>query len=393
MKYLIFLFDGLADFPGKRTPLSDSFKPNLDYIASKGLVANLSLIDRKMWSEETRASVSHFANTSFLGYDPLKFYNKRGVLEAISAGIDYKNGWLAIRCDFGTIKNGIVVDRRAGRNTFGLDDLVRDVKKKVKVEAEFEFKRTYGHRAVLVFKKNLSDKIQLNDPLSTNLPPKEILPLDKKAEKSAELVKDFLDEANKILENHPVNEEREKKGIPPANCLLLREAGNKVNFFKPPFTKKHKVKAVAISEPGVMKATCMLAGFSAVDIPEDLDYKKGLEFIFETIGELLHKYDFIYSHIKWTDEAAHDKDFERKKKVIEEFDKHLEVYRDFNGKIVVTTDHITSCETGKHEFGRVPVLIYPYKGRKKVKKFDEISSMKGKKLKPRDLWKILFKSS
>ncbi|MEM5814958.1 MAG: hypothetical protein QXD89_00500 [Candidatus Aenigmatarchaeota archaeon] len=388
MKYLVFVFDGLAEFPENETPLSTAKKPNIDWLSSKGKVFRLSLIEKEMWNEETRASVSHIANTSFLGYDPRRFLNKRGILEAISAEIKYKNGWLAIRCDFGTIKNGIIVDRRAGRNTYGLDKLAEDINKKVKIGVDFEFKRTYGHRAVLVIKKKLSDKIQLNDPLSSYLPPKEILPLNKNAEETVKIVKEFLDKVSSLLEKHEINKKRIKIGLQPANYLLLREAGNRIVFFKPIFTKKYKVKAVVISETGVMKATCMLAGFDSVNIPENIDYSKGIKFIFEKIEELIQEYDFIYSHIKWTDEAAHDKNFERKKKIIEEFDKYLESYRNFEGKIVITTDHITSCKTGKHELGEVPLLLYPNKDGNR--KFDELSAKKSKKLKPKELWKIVF---
>lgn len=386
MKYLLFVFDGLADFPGRETPLSKANKPNMNYLASKGDVFRLRLIERKMWNEETRASVSHIANTSLLGYDPKKFNNKRGVLEAISANINYKNGWLALRVDFSTLENGIVIDRRAGRNIYGLDELSKDLNK-IKIGVPFEFKRTYGHRAVLVVKKNLSDKIQTNDPLSNNLPPKEIKALNKNAKTSEEILKKFVEKSYRILKEHEINKQRVRKGLLPANYLLFREPGNKLKAFKPLFTEKYKVKAIAIAEKGVMKATCMLAGFDSLEIPEGLSYKEGIKYIFEKIEELLPSYDFIYSHIKWTDEAAHDKDFEKKRRVIEEFDKYLENYREFKGKILITTDHITSCKTGKHEFGDVPLLIYPGRG---AKKFDEIEAYKRKIIKPKQLWKIVF---
>jgi len=390
MKYLVFVFDGLADFPTEKTPLRLAKKPNIDYFSSNGFVGRLKLINKKDWNEKTRASVSHIANTSFLGYNPKKFRNERGVLEAISAGLEYKNGWLSIRCDFATLENGIVVDRRAGRNTFGLDILEKEINKKIDIGVDFIFKRTYGHRAVLLIKENLSDKIQLNDPLSSNFPPKEIIPLSKKAEKSAKIVKDFIEQTRILLFQHDVNKKREKNGILPANYLLLREAGNKIKYFKPSFTKKYKVKAIVISEPGVMKATCMLAGFDSLDIFEEFDYKKGLKFVFEKIEEVLVDYNFVYVHLKWSDEAAHDKNYEKKKKIIEEFDKYLGEYKNFEGRIMITTDHITSCETGKHEFGDVPVLIYPYSKIKTVKYFDEISAQKSIRLTPKKLWKIFF---
>ncbi|MGC8993400.1 MAG: hypothetical protein ACP5F8_01945 [Candidatus Aenigmatarchaeota archaeon] len=389
MKVLFFVFDGLADFPKNKTPLSKANKPNINYLASKGLVAKLKLLKKSQWNEETRASVSHFANISLLGYDIEKFKLKRGVLEAVSAGIEFKNGWLALRCDFSTIKDGIIIDRRAGRETFGLDELARDLNK-IDIGLPFEFKRTYGHRAVLVLKEKLDENIQTNDPLSNNLPPKEIKALSKKAKRTEEILRRFIQESHELLKNHKINEERIKKGMLPANYILLREPGNKIFALSPSFRKRFNVRPLVISENGVMKATCMLAGFDALEIPEGLDYKKGIKFIFEKIEESLTYYDFIYSHIKWTDEAAHDGNFEKKKKIIEEFDKYLESYKDFKEKIIITTDHITSCETRKHEFGDVPVLIYPFK-KGKFKTFDEFVANKSIRLTPNKLWKIVFK--
>ena len=389
MKILFFVFNGLADFPEDKTPLSEAKKPNIDFLANKGIVGNLQLLKKSDWNEQTRASVSHLANISLFGYDIKKFPLKRGILEAISAGIEMKNGWLALRCDFATIKDGIIVDRRVGRETYGLDEIAKDLNK-IDIGIPFIFERTYGHRAVLVIKEKLSDNFEANDPLSNNLPPKEFKAKDKEAEKSVGIVKKFLEEATKVLENHKINKERIRKGMLPANYLLFREPGNKIIALMPSLRKRFNVKPLVISERGVMKATCMLAGFDAIEIPEGLDYKRGIRFIFEKIEESLPSYDFIYAHIKWTDEAAHDGDFEKKKKVIEEFDKYLENYRNFEGRIVITTDHITSCKTRKHEFGNVPVLISPIKSKKKFKTFDEFEAAKGMKLNSTKLWKIVF---
>ena len=90
-------------------------------------------------------------------------------------------------------------------------------------------------------------------------------------------------------------------------------------------------QAVCIAENGVIKATCMLAGFSAITVPE-LTAEATLDFIFDNIESALTEYDFVYAHIKGADEAAHDGDFERKRRVIEEIDKKLESFKNFDGK-------------------------------------------------------------
>ena len=91
----------------------------------------------------------------------------------------------------------------------------------------------------------------------------------------------------------------------------------------------------------------MLAGFSSINVPEFDSHDAWLDFIFENIEAALAEYDFVYAHIKGADEAAHDKDPGRKRKIIEDIDRHLEGFKNFDGIVVLTCDHITSSESGR----------------------------------------------
>jgi 2,3-bisphosphoglycerate-independent phosphoglycerate mutase len=54
---------------------------------------------------------------SILGYGPQNDEASRGVLEAVGAGLAFKDGDLALRCNFATLgPRGEIIDRRAGRN-------------------------------------------------------------------------------------------------------------------------------------------------------------------------------------------------------------------------------------------------------------------------------------
>ena len=385
-KKVIFLFlDGLPDIPvDDKTPLTEADKPNIDWFAKNGATGEMLLLDKSYWTELTRTSVSHTANISLLGYDSKKFPVKRGVLEAVGADIQYKEGYLALRCNFATVDKDLrVVDRHVGRDITGLAELARYINENVNIGVPFIFKRTYEHRAALFIRMNLSDEISSNDPMKEGERVKRISATKPDALVSAKIVQDFIDKVHGLIEYHKVNEERTKKKIPAANYILVREAGNKLLDLLPHFTKKHKIKkAVAISEPGSIKATCMLAGFESITVPEIVDggrinYRKTMDFVFNNIEYALPDYDFVFAHIKETDVAAHDKDFDRRKEVIEAIDKHLEAFKDSGNILVITSDHITSTETGKHEYGVVPVLVYG-KGKDKSKKFDEVSVKKGK---------------
>ncbi|MFH8086352.1 MAG: 2,3-bisphosphoglycerate-independent phosphoglycerate mutase [Candidatus Aenigmatarchaeota archaeon] len=377
-KKIVFLvIDGLADLPiNNKTPLSEAKKPNLDYFASKGLLGQIVLVKKSYWNELTRSSVSHIANISLLGFNPYKLEIKRGPLEAVGANIPYTEGHLAVRCNFATVdKELTVLDRHIGRNFSGLDEITRTINEQVNIGVPFVFMRTYGHRAVLIIKEKLSDKITDSDPYYTGEKVKKVEPLEPEAKRSAELVQKFLDRARELIEFHPANEKRIKDGLPPANYIITREAGNKLPSL-PNFSKKYKVKAVCIAENGVMKATCLLAGFNAITVPE-LKFQPSLKFIFDSIDAALAEYDFVYAHIKGPDEPAHDGDFHKKREMIEEIDRKLERFKNFKGILVVTCDHITSCKTRKHEFGAVPVLVYG-KGKGKSKAFNEMEAEKGK---------------
>lgn len=390
-KVIFLLIDGMPDLPEQKTPLSSAYKPNLDFFAKNGMCGEILPIEKKFWNETTRTSVSHLANFSLLGYDLKPEQMKRGPIEAVGSDIPYQQGWLALRCNFVTVDNELkVLDRRVGRNSQGLDEIARYINEHVKLEVGHIFMRTYGHRAVLILKEKLSDKITDSDPYFDWERVRKIEALSPEASRSAQLVQEFIEKARQVIEYHPANEQRIKNGLPPANYIVTREAGNKLPVIKS-FLKKHKIpKAVCIAENGVMKGSCMLAGFDAITVPE-LNFEQTLRFIFDNIENALAEYDLVYAHIKGPDEPAHDGDFFRKQKVIERIDDYLGRLKDFDGILIITSDHITSCKTRKHEFGAVPILIYG-KGRDEVQKFDELSVKKGKLklINGKKLWKIVF---
>lgn len=391
-KVIFIVIDGLADSPiDHRTPLTAARKPNLNYLAEKGMTGEIIPVEKKLWDSIAAASVSHIANISLLGYDPKKFNLNRGTLEAVGTDVPYQEGHLAVRCDFATVdKELVVLDRRSGRNSLGLDDIARYINENVNIGVPFIFKRTYEHRAVLIIKEKLSDKISNSDPFVAGEKVKRVEALTPEAEKSARLVQDFLDKSRQLIEFHPANQQRIKHGIPPANYILTREAGNRLNDLLPHFTKKYKVRAVCIAENGVMKATCMLAGFDSVSVPE-MKFEASVEFIFDNIVDSLSNYDFVYAHVKGPDEPAHDGDFHRKREMIEIIDRYLEKIKDFNGVLVITADHITSCKNRRHEYGAVPLLVVGC-GKDKVKTFDEFSVKAGKLglITGKELWRIVF---
>jgi len=271
----------------------------------------------------------------------------------------------------------IVTDRRAGRSTRGLTELTRYINEHIDIGAPFTFMRTYGHRAVLVVKMGLTDRIVTNDPLVSGRPAVKISGAGGEGVISSKILQSFVDKTHQLIEYHPVNSERMAAGEPPANYIVLREPGNSIQRLSPPFSKRFGVRPMCICEAGAVRGVCLLAGFDAITVPE-LPFELTLDFIFENIDVALADHDFVFVHIKGPiDEASHDGDFEGKRRAIELIDKRMGNLRGFDGVIVMTTDHITSTEQKKHMPGKVPVMVWG-RSRDAVKSFDEAAVKKGK---------------
>ncbi len=391
---IFFLIDGLSDRIRLKTPLRLAKKNNIGKLLKNSFLAQFLTL--KKWPKIGSSSITGLANLSILGYDFPITKIKRGPLEAIGASINYRDGELALRVDFATVsKNLKVIDRRAGRNYFGLDQLAKDINS-LPFPIPFHFQRTYGHRGVLIFHKKLSPFVSDSDPLRIKTRVKKIKPLenDSLSRKTAEILQEFLDKTHYFLDSHPINKLREKRGFLKANYLLTREAGNFVPKLKN-FFKKTKFKhGLVIAENGVVKGGCLLAGFKALTLPEIENLQQRYLFLKEKILENFTKFDLIYIHLKEADEASHDKNFDQKKKFFEFFDKWFgELIKNLPQNLIyiITGDHITDTRTGKHIFGPVPILIINFKNPNIPKEFSEIEAKRKKIIiEPRKLWSSLF---
>lgn len=400
-KIIFFLIDGIADPISSKnfnTPLKTAHKKNINKLLNKSFLCQLLPLTKQEWPKQGNKSVTGLANLGILGYSKKIHLIKRGPLEAIGSNFNYRNGYLAIRFDFATVnKNLKVLDRRAGRNTFGLQTLINSLNK-MTFDVPFVLRKTYGHRGVLIFlKKNLSDKINDSDPYKNGKKVKKIKSIDnhKTSKQTALLLQKFLGKSYQLLNNHPINKQRLNKKIPPANYLLTREAGNRIiklnNFFK-----KYKFKnGLVIAENGVVKGGCVLAGFQSQTLPEIHNLRQRYNFIYKKIRQNINKYQLIYIHLKEADEASHDKKPLKKQKFFEFFDQWFgSLFFSLSKNIIfiISGDHITDSKNGMHKWGAVPLLIINSPIKNNPSTFDEINAKKTNiTLAPKELWRLVQK--
>jgi len=371
------VLDGASGRVGAiKSPLEEASTPNLDALAARGSMGRMYTVGEGI-APESDAGVF-----SLLGYDPLETHLSRGVVEALGAGVEFHNGDLALRAGFATVKADRLVDRRAGRNlsTPEAQELGTALNKELhlKSSVRFVFKPTVGHRAVVVFRadgRRFSSNISNFDPAYVrkgnislaqpgvneyDIPKCEPLDGSDEAVVSAALVNEFGFKARKILDNHPVNEARRRRGMVPANFVLMRDAGTS----KPHVDEFHGKWGLDPLMVADLPAELGIGRLLGMDVRElepgtrPNDYRKRAELVLDSVG----KFGFVYVHLKGPDEPGHDGLSDLKRERIEEIDKGFFAVLAKSPRlkdlvVAVTCDHSTPVEDKGHSDDPVPVLV------------------------------------
>ncbi len=383
MKLIYVAIDGMGDLPikalGNKTPLEAAETPNMDALAANGQIGLMYSVKKGIAPE------SDVAVISLLGYDPFKYSTGRGVIEAAGAGLDMKDGDLALRCNFATLGQGRkIIDRRVARSltTEEATELSKAANEQVKLESypsSFEFRNTLGHRAVLLIKsknKPLSSNITNSDPAyiivnglgvaqaKVDMVLKTCEPTDKTeaAKVSAALVNEFIDKTHKLWENHPINLKRAAEGKLKANVVLTRDAGHLLpKFFD--INKRYHVNFAALADMQAERGIAQLAGMDSKLLPPPSgNLQKDCEVRVKTLLDVLPSHDCFYIHLKGPDEPGHDGNCTLKTQIISAIDKYFfgPLLKQISLKdtvICITADHATPCGLKVHSDTPVPLLI------------------------------------
>ncbi len=383
VKVFYVVLDGAADSPSSpRRTLEEADKPNIDSLAKRCACGMLYTVAPGV------APQSDVATLSLLGYDPERYYPGRGPLEALGAGVEVGEGGVAFRANFATVDPATrrIIDRRVGRSLTSFEarrlaDAV-DGLKLANGKALARFRATIGHRGVLVLTHEdyiLSDEVSNTDPayerrgrISVAL--ERFEPFIRRAEPlsdrpearlTAGLVNEFTDKAIEILDRHPVNIERERRGLPKANAILLRDAG-RLSIKPPSFEAIHGVKGSSIAEMVVEKGIAAYVGLKDLSPGFDLesvDQRRRLIEEARLAAKAVYElgFDLVYVHLKGPDEPGHDGSFEGKVRAVEEIDRYffatLMDSVEEDAAFIVTSDHATPWDRRAHTSDPVPVMV------------------------------------
>ena len=338
-KIVLLVLDGLGDLPrepGGPTALEAARTPNLDAMAARGVTG---LVDPVGPGITPGSGPGHLA---LFGYDPLKYRIGRGVLEALGIDLELTPRDVAARGNFCTMDEaGRVTDRRAGRlSTERCIELSRLLDTVKVTGVEVIVRPVKEHRFVVLFRGDgLSDELTESDPQRLHEAPLKVEAKTPEAERTARLVNAFVEKARSLL-----------TGKHPANMILLRGFAKYPNL--PTFRELYQLQAAAIAVYPMYRGLGKLVGMRALDTGPSVREE------FEVLRRHWQKYDFFFVHVKGTDTAGEDGNFDAKVAVLEEVDCEIVTLLALRPDVlVVTGDHSTPATLKAHSWHPVPVLL------------------------------------
>lgn len=364
MKYVVILGDGMADEPieslGNKTILQAADTPFLDMLSKKSEIGMVHTVPDGM------APGSDTANLSVLGYDPKIYYSGRSPLEALSIGVPMTDTDIALRCNIVTIseEEGVpyeeqtIIDHSSSEiSTEDCGILLEAVRKELENDI-FKFYLGTSYRHCTIWHNGSVVKLTpphdvLGQKVGPNLP-------------ETESLREMMKKSYEILKNHPLNIERKKKGLNPANSCWFWGAGSKPALSS--FEEKTGKKGVMISAVDLLKGIAVGAGMDNIIVPGadgtlHTNYEGKANAAIKALTE--DGYDFAYIHVEAPDEMGHQASVERKIKAVENLDgrviktvveglkKSGEPFR-----VIVTPDHPTPIRLRTHVAKPVPYLLY-----------------------------------
>lgn len=377
MKYIVIVPDGMADRPLReldgKTPLMVAFKPNMDRLASQGIVGSVRTIPQGFYPG------SDVANLSILGYDPKTYYTGRAPLEAASIGVELSGNDVAYRCNLVTLQfnkdrtRAIMDDYSAGHiSTSEARELIKALNEALS-DKFVSFHPGVSYRHLMVWKNGIDD--------CECTPPHDILGREitdyLPSGKADDILRSLMLKSVSVLEGHPVNKERLKKGLKPANSIWLWGQGKRPTIM--PFKEKYGINGALISAVDLTKGIGIYAGLKIIDVPGatgyiDTNYIGKAEYAVNALKEV----DFVYIHIEAPDETSHEGSIDKKITAIEQIDalvigtllRSVKQFDDY--RILILPDHATPISVRTHTDEPVPFILFDSKNRNKnAIKYDE----------------------
>lgn len=363
MKYIIVLGDGMADEPieslNGKTPIEAANTPGMDLLAEQGEIGLAYMVPKGMQPG------SDTANLSVMGYDPKENYTGRSPLEALSIGVPMQESDVSFRCNVVTLseEENIYEERKIidhSSSEISTEDaaVLMDAVKEALARDGYEFYVGTSYRHLLIWKDGkVVELTPPHDILTKTIG--DYLPEDP-------VLREMMKKSYEILVNHPLNVERKKQGLNPANSLWFWGAGTRPSLMA--FNEKTGKKGVMISAVDLLKGIAVGTKMDIVAVDGangglHTNYTGKMQAAADAL--LKEQYDFAYIHVEAPDEMGHQGLLAEKIQAIEKIDQYIvgplvkqlkEAKEEF--RVLILPDHPTPIRVRTHTDGPVPYLLY-----------------------------------
>ena len=353
----------MADRPiaelGDQTPLAYAETPTMDQLAAVSEIGMVHTIPDGM------KPGSDTANLSVLGYNPRIYYSGRSPLEALSIGVDMKDTDIALRCNLDTLseeeenyEDRTIIDHSSGEISTADAAVLLDAVREGLENETYKFYVGTSYRHLLIWDRGeVVELTQPHDVLGQTIG--QYLPEDA-------VLREMMKKSYDILVNHPINVERKKKGLNPANSCWFWGAGTKPALSS--FEEKTHLKGAMISAVDLLKGIAVGASMKVIEVEGangglNTNYEGKAQAAIDVLTK--EGYDFAYIHVEAPDEMGHQGSVERKVKAIEYLDSRVikpvkegleAAGEDF--RMLVLPDHPTPICMRTHSSDSVPYLLY-----------------------------------
>ena len=339
-KIVLLVADGLGGLPHpdtRKSELETAHIPNLDSLAQRSACGLTTPVEVGV------APGSGPGHLALFGYNPLKYLIGRGALEALGIGAELLPGDVAARGNFCTVDDdGLLTDRRAGRIRTELSAPLCQRLDSIEIPGvQVDVMPVQDYRFVLRLRgEGLSEAVEETDPQREGLPPRPARALEPGAERTADVVAEFVSQAGRLLAEEQ-----------PANMVLLRGWAQLPNL--PDFGQVYHLNPAAIAAYPMYRGLASVANMRI--IPTGMTFGDEVD----TLRANWNDHDFFFLHYKPADAAGEDGDFDGKVKCLEELDTHIPRILDLEPDVLmVAGDHATPAIMASHSWHPVPFMLH-----------------------------------
>jgi 2,3-bisphosphoglycerate-independent phosphoglycerate mutase len=307
------------------------------------------------------------ANLSVLGYPPREYYTGRSSLEAVSIGVQMVAGDISLRANLVTLsdepdyKDKSLLDYSGGEiGTAEAHILIDYLKEHLDVGERTLFPGVSFRNILLWHKGPLNLQLTPAHDI-TGQPVRDYLPKGP----GSDIITACMIKSYEMLSQHPLNQQRKEKGLPPANGLWFWGLGTAPLL--PPFKERYKLDGSVVCAVDLIKGIGLSADMSVPDVPGatgnfHTNYEAKAKV---AIQELTSDSDFCFIHVEAPDESGHQGKLDEKIASIEKIDQLVlaplveflkQKGEDF--RILVMPDHETPMKIRTHASNPVPFVIY-----------------------------------